>query len=134
MIERTISSENELAGTFNKFFKLKIKKIAKNIPEHNIDPASKLKEKYKDKNLNFSLKEVTEGQVRKAIRCLKPKISSGLDFVSPKILKASGDVIITPITYIINNSISSGEFPLSWKCSKVTPVFKKKLMSRCIGL
>ena len=27
---------------------------------------------------------------------------------------------------IINNSISSGEFPLSWKCSKVTPVFKKK--------
>ena len=32
----------------------------------------------------------------------------------------------TQITYIINNSISSGEFPLSWKCSKVTPVFKKK--------
>ena len=52
----------------------------------------------------------TAGLVRKAIKCLKPKTSSGLDFVSPKILKASVEVITTPLTYIINNSFSSGEF------------------------
>ena len=57
---------------------------------------------------------------------VKSKTSSGLDFVSTKILKSSIDIIIVPLTFIINNSISSGEFPRSWKRAKVYPVWKKK--------
>ena len=35
-------------------------------------------------------------------------------------------MIAIPLTYIINNSISEGEFPDPWKIAKVIPIFKKK--------
>ena len=80
----------------------------------------------KSRKLHFSLRQVTIEQVKKAIRSMKNKTSSGIDFISPKIVKSASDVIAIPLTYIINNSISEGEFPDSWKIAKVIPIFKKK--------
>ena len=121
-----IKDEKILAAIINKFFKEKIEDIEKNIPVHDIDPTCKLKEKLKGRNLSFHLRTVTETEVKKAIHSLKPKTSSGLDFISPKILKLSVDVIATPLTYVINTSLLSGEFPSTWKEAKVIPIFKNK--------
>ena len=104
------------------FFKKKIEEIEGKIPFIDISPTSKLKENLKDKNMSFSLKTVTESQVVKAIKSLKNKSSSGVDFISPKMIKLSVDVIKVPLTAVINSSISQGEFPDCWKWAYV--VFK----------
>ena len=59
------------------------------------------------KNLHFSLSHVTEGEVRKAIKRLKPKKSSGPDFIPPTIIKLAIDVITTPLTWVIHGGPAS---------------------------
>ena len=76
--------------------------------------------------MNFSLKTVSERQVEKAIKAMKNKSSSGIDFISPKLIKMAVDVIKGPLCIIINTSISEREFPDSWKIGKITPMWKKK--------
>ena len=76
--------------------------------------------------LQFTLKTVSIEQVKKAINSLKNKTSSGIDFVSPRVVKMAADVICVPLAYIINSSISSGVFPNSWKIAKVIPIYKCK--------
>ena len=121
-----ISDPKMVATVMNFFFKDKIEGIEKEIPNLNINPTEKLEESLKDKNLNFSLKTVTERQVEKAIKAMKNKSSSGIDFISPKLVKMAVDVIKGPLCIIINASISEGEFPDSWKIGKITPIWKKK--------
>ena len=76
--------------------------------------------------MKFSLHTVTENQVNKAIKSLKSKTSSGIDFVSSAIIKMSADIITTPLTNIINTSIAEGVFPDSWKIAKIIPIWKRK--------
>ena len=42
-----------------------------------------------------------------------------------EILKLGADVLVIPLTYIINFSISTGKFPSNWKFAKVVPLYKK---------
>ena len=121
-----ITDAKKLANIINMFFKTKIVDIEGDIPIVDIDPTEKLKEKLEGKNLKFNLPPVTENQVMKAIKCLKPKTSSGMDFVPPTILKMAADIIILPLTFIINNSFECGEFPSPWKVAKVSPIWKNK--------
>ena len=124
--EELIESEQELAKIMNEYFPFKIEKIEEKIPEYDLDPTSRLKKKLEGRNLHFSLSQVTEDEVRKAIRRLKPKKSSGLDFVPPTIIKLAENVIATPLTWVINSSLASGEFPSCWKTAKVSPIYKNK--------
>ena len=51
--------------------------------------------------------------------------SCDLDPIPTNILKALLDILIKPITTIINLSLESGTFPLSFKEAHVTPLLKK---------
>ena len=64
----TVESEEEVAEIFNKFFPEKVQTIEKSIPEYDIDPTERLREKLKGRNLHFSFTPVTVMQVIKAIR------------------------------------------------------------------
>ena len=85
-------------------------------------PTEKLEKKLAGKGLKFSLRTVSERQVEKVTESLKNKSSSGTDFISPKLIKMSVDIIKLPLWYIINCSIREGQFPKSWKIAKVTPI------------
>ena len=50
--------------------------------------------------------------------------STGLDNIGPRVLKIAVSVITPSLTFIVNKSILSGEFPCSWKEAKVKPLFK----------
>jgi hypothetical protein len=63
--------------------------------------------------------------VYKAICSLKKKKSAGIDGISQEQLFLGVKVLVVPLTRIINNSISSGEFPLIWKEALVKPILKK---------
>ena len=57
-------------------------------------------------------------------RQLKPKLSSGTDFISNKLLKHIAPIIISPLHYLINLSLETGYIPKEFKIAKVVPVFK----------
>ena len=55
---------------------------------------------------------------------LKPKLSSGEDFISNKLLKEIAPIIITPLHYLINISLETGYIPGEFKIAKIVPIFK----------
>ena len=59
---------------------------------------------------------------------------NGYNKISTKILKASSQFIISPFTYICNQSLSSGIFPSRLKYSVVKPLFKKRNQRRHVKL
>ena len=116
----------ELAEHFNIFFKEKVEKLANMIKKNpNNDPFSKLRSKLQGRNLKFILRTVSEKEVLKIIKSLKPKKSFGPDGITSETLKLGADILVIPLTYIINSSILTGKYPTSWKISKTVPLFKK---------
>ena len=124
--EEIIENGEEIANIFNKFFIEKICLLKSGIdPKYVKEPLAKLRKKMEQKNIKFSLKTVTEKMVYKAISSLKKKKSSGIDGISQEQLVLGAKVLVVPLTRIINNSITTGEFPSEWKEALVTPILKK---------
>ena len=124
--EGTLEDPLQVAEELGTFFKEKIEKLEANInKDPNIDPISELKKKLKNSNLKFSLKTVKEKVVLKLLKSLKGKKSHGLDGITSEILKIGAEVLVVPLTWIINTSITTGEFPEEWKIAKIIPLFKK---------
>ena len=55
---------------------------------------------------------------------LKPKTSSGYDCISTKLLKATINEILEPLTHVINTSFETGRVPNDMKIAKVIPIYK----------
>ena len=53
------------------------------------------------------------------------KKSFALDPIPIKLLNECVDVLLPPITKIINLSLDSGYFPRTWKCALVRPLLKE---------
>ena len=124
--EETIEDEEKIAEIFNKYFVDKIENLKDNIDQEYVkNPTEKLKEKMKEKNLKFSLKTVTEKQVLEAMKGMKKKKSAGVDGVTQEQLIMGSEVLVVPLTRIINASIQEGEFPEMWKTALMTPILKK---------
>ena len=123
---KVIEDPLELAETFNVYFKEKVEKLAAGIKRGpNFNPFLKLKKKLHGRDLKFKLLPVNEKLVFKLMKSLKPKRSCGLDGISSEILKLGAEVLVIPLTYMINYSILTGKFPTNWKISKVVPLHKK---------
>jgi hypothetical protein len=56
---------------------------------------------------------------------MKPKLASGYDGITAKLIKASAPFISSPLAYICNESLSTGIFPSHLKYPEITPVYKK---------
>ena len=75
-----------------------------------------------DAKFKFDL--LTEGQLCKIVKSLKPKTSSGKDGLSNLLLKHLISVIKGPLCLVLNKSLSSGIFPELMKLVKVLPLHK----------
>ena len=53
------------------------------------------------------------------------KSSTGYDNTSNKLIKSASDVLIKPLTLLMNQIIYMGEFPKHLKIARVKPLFKK---------
>jgi len=65
-------------------------------------------------------------EITRIIMSLKPKNSSGHDGISSKLLKTLNQSIRIPICTIINQSLQTGDVPMSMKIAKVIPIYKSK--------
>ena len=72
---------------------------------------------------------VSPAEVMKAIHDLENKNSSGYDGILNKILNFIKFEIRKPLALIINQMITTGNFPESFKMSKIVPLFKKGALS-----
>ena len=76
-----------------------------------------------------SLAPVTEQQIEKLILSSKNKTCS-LDPLPTNILKACLDVLLTPITCLVNYSLQEGSVPDLLKLAHVTPLLKKPTLDK----
>ena len=99
--EGDLSDDLEVATKFNKFFVDKIENLKEKIdPAYIKDPLSKIQEKVKNKNLAFSLKQVTLKEVVKIMKSMTKKKSKGNDGVSQEYLLLGLDVLAAPLTLV----------------------------------
>ena len=85
---------------------------------------------------NLSFDYVSETNIAKIIDNFPPKTSSGHDNISLKLVKHCKNILVKPITLIINQMFSTNVFPDRLKIAKVKPLFKKMMNQVCktIGL
>jgi len=122
---KEIKNDKEIANIFNKYFIDKIGNLRDRISANKEDPLKKLRDRLKHHKSHFSLKTVTENQVKKIIKGSKNKKSHGIDKITMSTITGALNVLITPITHIVNTSITQGSFPEQWKMAKVIPLLKK---------
>ena len=48
-----------------------------------------------------------------------------LDNLQARLLKTASPAISGSLAYIINQSLTSGNFPSDWKMARLTPIYKK---------
>ena len=81
-----VSDEQEVANSFNRFFVDKIELLKENIdPDYVKDPLEKIKEKIKNKNLNFSVKPVSVKEVTKIMKKMSKKEKQGKRWYLPRV-------------------------------------------------
>lgn len=76
-------------------------------------------------NSSFAFSSATYIEVRNIIDSLKNKDSKDIFGFSVKIIKIIKDLIVVPLTKLINSAIDIGTFPDSLKTAVVVPIFKK---------
>ena len=110
----------------NEYFLDKITTIRENLPPPTSDPLQKLKYLMKEHSCSFSLSAVHPDVVEKIISALSNSSPFGLDNINTFAIKLIKKEIVPALTHIINLSISSREFPLYWKRSKIIPLHKNE--------
>lgn len=110
---------------FNECFIRKIKKRCS--PDNNL--LNKHKMVYHPsgtKKLLTQWSGVTSIEIIKVIRSLSNSKSEDNFGISNFVIKVIIDLIIEPLLYLINWSLSEGRFPDCLKCAVVVPIYKKK--------
>ena len=67
---------------------------------------------------------VSSEHVKKLLKNIDQKKSTGIDKIPPKLVQLSADILSTPLSNAINNSILKGKFPDDAKVASVSPLDK----------
>lgn len=112
----TITNPTDIANAFNHKF------------IENKSTSSKIKNKYRPSTTisnTMYLMPMTEKDIRAEVLKLNNTNSEGHDGINTKIIKTCINEILAVLTYLINESFSSGIFPEALKLSIVKPLYKK---------
>ena len=128
------SDENRIANSFNLFFATAVSSM-----KHALGVGTSRNRHCTGHGANrslpnFKFEKVSETFVLKTIKQLKSGKASGLDNISPRLLKNSAEVIAKPLTRLINASLSQGAVPRAWKFAKVIPFSKRAWLQKWITI
>ncbi len=112
--------EKALANKFNDFFTNVGPKLAESITNKG-DPLAHLGKAYEQ---SMYTKPVTEKELLHLISELKNS-SAGIDSIKASVIKAVKDELMSPMLYLLNQSLRDGIFPDALKVAIVTPIYKK---------
>ena len=122
------TNKTNLVNTFCKFFYDKILKIRSTLQS---SIPSSVTRPNPTKNTLSSFTPVSEEELLKILKS-SPSKSCDLDLIPTSLVKECADILITPITKIVNYSITEGSFPNCFKMAYVTPLQKKPSLDRNI--
>ena len=119
--DQEISDQGKIANCFNKFFVDIGPKLASMIRE------SQTKfDQYLNPHQTFTGEaNLTDHELKEALRSLKPNKSPGYDNISSNMVNETSDIFFTPLKYIFSLFLQQGIFPENLKIAKVSPVYKK---------
>ena len=143
--EEILKDDIEVAEELNLFFSKAVKSlnIAENtyitnrVSDNLEDPLTRAIEKFKthlsvliikDKVFEgnkVSFTEVCQSEVEKEIKNLNVKKATTHKNIPPKVLKTSAMITAETLQQLLNQALTTGEFPSNLKNADVTPVFKK---------
>ena len=126
---KLFSKPIDIANEMNKFFINKVKKLKNNSNTNPEEALDGLRQFLKNKNIpadGFQLKEISDDDMKKLIKTLKGKKSSGMDWICGYSLKIVANEILPELKTLINLSIKTGRFYSKWKYSKILPGYKSK--------
>ena len=75
----------------------------------------------------FNLAKGSCQEVFNLIQKIPSNKTSGLDNISARLLKEASPIVTRSLTFIINQSITTGIVPNAWKRARVSPIFKEDL-------
>ena len=129
---KTVTDQPEIAEIFSKHYA----KISQNIISEQNWPVS---QQYVPSDnfmsfiasrlptgVKFSIPPINVNEVEKELLLLNLKKATGVDNISPVLLRMTAKVISKPLCEIFNQSIINGEFPDIWKEAMVVPIFKAR--------
>ena len=127
----TYDSSTDLCNRFANFFSEKIDGIRANIESKSVDlPSSTVTRNYTSVTKELlAFRKLSEDDVCKIIKSSANK-SCSLDFLPTWMVKDYIDIVVGPITSIVNQSLTSGVFPHILKQAVVTPIIKKTNLDR----
>ena len=67
---------------------------------------------------------LTDDEIKEALRSLKPDKSPGYDNISSSVVNEISDMFFTPLKYIFIPSLQQGIFPENLKIARVSPIYK----------
>ena len=80
----------------------------------------------------FSFKETTEAEVLSLLKSVDSKKSVGVDHIPPRTIRESAEVLVKPLTELINISIKENIFPSKAKIAAVMK-YMDKFLSLCLS-
>ena len=119
------TNASEIAKTFCEFFANVGKRYANSIPKSERDISYYL-DKIAQNPKTMFMTPTTAVEIEKIIGELKNKNSGGYDEVSNRILKGITTGTSTPLSIIINKSLTEGVFPEEMKKADTGPLYKGK--------
>ena len=116
---RYITNDNEIDNHFNKFFVNIGPHLAKNIPNSSSTFQEFLNHPCDN---SIFLQPVTENETLQIMKALNNG-SPGIDDISAKPIKYINDIIVIPLSYICQLSLTQGCFPNELKVAKIIPLY-----------
>lgn len=86
---------------------------------------NKFRHDIRDRDRSVFFQRTNEVELLHIINSFKNKLSSGVDGIPMTVIKYTAEEIISPLNFIMNNSIKSGIFPDCLKLALVKPILKK---------
>ena len=117
---KIVNSPKQIANIMANFYKEKVLNIRKN-QTYSGCPLKSVKRLMKNKFCQFSLRQVSRGEVDAAMRKMKNSTSFGYGGIPADLFKKTRPWTLGAITHIVNISIRLGKFLQLWKISKVIP-------------
>jgi Reverse transcriptase (RNA-dependent DNA polymerase) len=114
---KTFVGFGDIADGFAEYFK--------SVFDNNVSDDSNLSSSHTPWSYTLNIDELSISDLKYGFGRLKSISSSGPDFIPDFILKGCESCLLNPLKFIFNLILKSSVFPDRWKCTKVTPVYKK---------
>lgn len=118
-------SEKLTAEDFSTFFGDIPHNLENNLKLSNTDPIQLMHKNLTPVNSVFNFREITFNEVRDTIDSIKKKKSKDYYNISITIVRNIKNLILVPLTRLINRCINENLFPSCLKVTKVIPIHKK---------